>query len=265
MMMHDKTALVLMEYLEGTLSPEARQELEIQLAQDAELRKSLEELQMVWTQMEQLPEQQPSAALDQGFNDFLRAENSKVQSPNWRGRVFSFHALPRIELQAAAAVALVLVGLGFGWFWRTNQRQQAEIMALRNEMHSTQKMLVLAMLDEPSASDRIQAVNVLEQEQKADPEVIKALIHTLNFDDMVNVRMKAAQALSTFNEDQMARKALISSLSTEQSPEVQITIIEILVALGDKRAVPTLRSVSEDHKQMDFVRQQAADGVERLL
>ena len=106
MMMHDKTALLLMEYLEGTLSPEARQELEIQLAQDAELRKSQEELQMVWTQMEQLPEQQPSAALDQGFNDFLRAEKSKVQSPNWRGRFFSFHTLPRIELQAAAAVAL---------------------------------------------------------------------------------------------------------------------------------------------------------------
>ena len=42
MMMHDKTALLLMEYLEGTLSLEAGQELEIQLAQDVELRKSLE-------------------------------------------------------------------------------------------------------------------------------------------------------------------------------------------------------------------------------
>jgi HEAT repeat protein len=108
-------------------------------------------------------------------------------------------------------------------------------------------------------------VNVLDQKKKSDPEVIKALINTLNFDDMVNVRMKAAQALSTFSEDSMARKALINSLSTEQSPEVQITIIEILVELGDKRAVPTLRSVSEDQKLMDFVREQAASGVERLL
>lgn len=261
----DKTAILLMEYLDGTLSEDARQELEFQLKQDAELRQELATLKAVLTQMEQLPEEQPSVELDQRFNQYLLGEQSRLKSPNWRGRIFSFHALPRIELQAAAAIALLLVGLGFGWFWRVNQRQQAEIVALRDEMHSTQKMLVLSMLEQPSASERIQAVNVLEEQKHADPEVLKALIHTLTFDDMVNVRMKAAQALSTFADEPAARKALINSLSSESSPEVQITIIELLVELGDKRALPTLRSVSEDEKKMDFVRQQAASGVERLL
>lgn len=261
----DKTAILLMEYLDGTLSEDARQELELQLAQDAELRQELAELQAVLTQMEQMPEEEPSTELTRRFNQYLLAEQSQIQSPNWRGRIFTFHALPRVELQAAAAIALLLVGLGFGWFWRVNQRQQAELVALRNEMNSTQKMLVLSMLEQPSASERIQAVNVLEEQKKADPEVLKALIHTLTFDDMVNVRMKAAQALSSFSDEPAARKALINSLSSETSPEVQITIIELLVEIGDKKALPTLRSVSEDEKKMDFVRQQAASGVERLL
>jgi hypothetical protein len=264
-MMPDHIALLLMDYLDGTLSPEARQALEVQLKQDADLRKSLEELQEVLNQVEKMPEQQPSPALEQGFTRFLQAEKTHLQSPNWRGRIFSFHALPRIELQAAAAVALLLIGLGFGWFWRVNQRQQAELSALKQEVINTQKMLVLAMLEEPSASDRIQAVNVLELEFKADPKVIKALVNTLNFDDMINVRMKAAQALGSFADDRTARDALISSLSTQESPEVQITIIEILVALRDKKVVPTLRSISKDEAQLDFVREQAEIGLQRLL
>ncbi|WP_353480781.1 HEAT repeat domain-containing protein [Haliscomenobacter sp.] len=263
-MMHDKTEMLLLEYLDGTLASAERQQLEVRLAQDADLRKNLEELRTVLLHLEQFPEQEPSKELDARFDTFLQAEKRQLQSPNWLGRIRSFQALSRVEWQVAATFALLIIGLGFGWFWRVNQQQQAEIAALRQEMRSTQKMLVLAMLEEPSASDRIQAVNVLEQE-KADPKVIKALINTLNFDDMVNVRMKAAQALSTFSDDPMARKALISSLATQESPEVQITIIEILVALGDKRAVPSLRSMSEDEELMDFVRQQAAVGLDVLL
>ena len=263
-MMHDKTAILLMEYLDGTLPAEERQQLEAQLAQDADLRKNLEELQAVLLQLEQLPEQTPSSELDARFDTFLQAEKRQLQSPNWLGRLRSFQALSRMEWQLAATFALLIIGLGFGWFWRVNQQQQAEIAALRQEMRSTQKMLVLAMLEEASASDRIQAVNVLEQE-KADPQIIKALINTLNFDDMINVRMKAAQALGSFADDQNARKALISSLAYQESPEVQITIIEILVALGDKRAVPSLRSMSEDQELMDFVRQEAAAGLDVLL
>jgi HEAT repeat protein len=138
-------------------------------------------------------------------------------------------------------------------------------MALRQEVSKTQKMLILSMLEQPSASERIQAVNVLEQQSNADPKVIQALVYTLNFDDMINVRMKAAQALGSFADDKGARDALISSLSTQESPEVKIIIIEILVALRDKKVVPALRSLSTDEAQLDFVREQAKIGLQRLL
>jgi len=263
-MMHDKTEMLLLEYLDGTLASAERQQLEVRLAQDADLRQTLEELQQVWQQLGQLPEQIPSASLDSRFDALLQTEKRRLQTPSWLKKVRQISALSKIEWQVAAGFALLIIGIGFGWFYRVNQLQQAEIIALHKEMRSTQKMLVLAMLEEPSASDRIQAVNVLEQE-KSDPQVVKALINTLNFDDMINVRMKAAQALGSFGDDPMARKALISSLATQESPEVQMTIIEILVALRDKQAVPSLRSMSKNQELMDFVRKEAAAGLNVLL
>jgi len=263
-MMHDKTEMLLLEYLDGTLASAERQQLEARLAQDADLRQTLEELQQVWQQLGQLPEQIPSASLDSRFDALLQTEKRRLQTPSWLKKVRQISALSKIEWQVAAGFALLIIGIGFGWFYRVNQLQQAEIIALHKEMRNTQKMLVLAMLEEPSASDRIQAVNVLEQE-KSDPQVVKALINTLNFDDMINVRMKAAQALGSFGDDPMARKALISSLATQDSPEVQMTIIEILVALRDKQAVPSLRSMSQNQELMDFVRKEAAAGLNVLL
>jgi hypothetical protein len=263
-MINDTTAALLLDYLDGKLAGKEREQLEIQLANDAALHSMLEEIRQSLQTFEGMPEQQPSAALDQHFNTFLLAEKNHLQSPNWPGRARPFLTFQKREWQLGAAAALLLIGFGFAWFWKVNQQQQAEILALHQEMRSTQKMLLLAMLEKPSASDRIQAVNVLEQ-QKVGPEVIKALIYTFNFDDMVNVRMKAAQALGTFGHDETAKTALIDGLKNQESPEVQIIIIEILSALGDKRAVAPLRALMDNPNLMEIVRSKAAESVGSLL
>ena len=121
------------------------------------------------------------------------------------------------------------------------------------------------LLEKPSASERIQAVNVLKTEE-ADHRVTDALLQTLNFDETINVRVKAAQALAHFgHEDPNIKIALLNSLKNQKSPEVQIALIDVLVTLEETRAVPSLQKMSQDKRLIDIVRQKAATGANMLL
>jgi hypothetical protein len=258
-MIDDKLAAHLLDYLDDKLPIAEKAVLENELSQNLDLRESLEQMRRVQQDLTDMPMHDPSNLMEERFRQFVQAEKEALKTEKT-----GFLKLIKMEWIAGIAAAVVLIGFGFGWLWRINQQQQTQIAALSLAMDKTQKMLVLTMLQEPSASERIQAVNVLERE-KADPQIIQALVQTLNTDDMVNVRMKAAQALSTFSYDQSAREALIKSLLIQDSPEVQITIIELLVAIGEKKAAPSLKTLSEDPALLEVVRERAERGLEVLL
>jgi HEAT repeats len=258
-MIDDKLAAHLLDYLDGNLTVAEKEVLEMELLQNLDLQEALAQMRVLQVELAEIPEQTPSNLMEERFRLFIQVEKQKVKAEKP-----GFLKELRMEWIAGIAAAVVLIGIGFGWLWRINQQQQSQIAALSSAMDKTQKMLVLAVLQEPSASERIQAVNVLERE-KADPQIIQALVQTLNTDDMVNVRMKAAQALSSFSYDHSARQALIKSLMIQDSPEVQITIIELLVAIGEKKAAPSLRTLSEDPALLEVVRERAERGLEVLL
>lgn len=262
--MNDQTHIKLLEYLDGSLPDYERRALERRLAEDHSLRQALDELRLMLFELDNLPEQTPAPDLAIRFDQYLNGEKNALKPSNASARPASMLPLQKTRWDAAAAIALLLIGVGFGWLWHINQRRQAEIQALRTEIKQTQQMLVLAMLEKPSASERIRAVNLLEKEQ-TDPKIIGALVYTMNFDDMSNVRMKAAQALGNFDGDPAVRDALINSLHRQDSPEVQIAIIDALVSLGEKRAVPVFQHIMEDKDLMDIVRKKAASGIAALL
>ena len=126
--------------------------------------------------------------------------------------------------------------------------------------------MVLSMLEERSASQRIKALNTVQRESSSvDDQVIDALINALNTDDNVNVRIKAAEALLSFTDHPDVVPALIRSLHQQEHPEVQITIIEVLVASRAEDAVDDLQEIMEKEELMEVVRNKAAAGVERLM
>ena len=261
-MINDTIAQQLIDYLDGNLSENATKVLEAQLASDANLQKMLDDMRQLQANLAHLPLEQPdSKEMTARLQDFIQTEKKNISSevalqPNTRMRIKEW-------LLAAASVVLLL-GFGFGWLWKNNRQQAVQIASLQDEMRITQRMMVLATLDKPSASERIRAVNVLQKEQ-ADPEIINALVQTMNFDDMTNVRMKATQALAKFGNDPAVKTALIHSLPQQESPEVQIAIIDALVAIGVKDAVPILREFSLDQGRKDFVRQKAASSIQKLI
>ncbi|MGV3540840.1 MAG: HEAT repeat domain-containing protein [Rufibacter sp.] len=120
-----------------------------------------------------------------------------------------------------------------------------------------------------SASDRLQLVT---QELEADgltPEeskkVIRQLIKTMNQDNNVNVRLAATEALYKFNDQPEARKALIQALGNQTDPMMQVTLIEMVISLKEKTAIPHLQRLTGQDDLLPIVKYKAQEGLGTLI
>ena len=80
----------------------------------------------------------------------------------------------------------------------------------------------------------------------------------------MNVRLAACQALARFENEPDVRDALIQSLQIQTDPNIQITLIEILVAIKEKRAVVEMKRLAQNQQLLDVVRLKAKEGISRL-
>lgn len=261
----DKTTQ-LIDYLEGTLPKTEVAALESELAQSPELRRELHELEILLQTMEEVPMEQPSNNLYRNFHQMLEAEQRPVlktlHTNHNKGRIITLRKIP---YYAAAAMILLAIGLGFGTLWYKNMQLQKQIEILGADIQNANTTLVLNMLREASASQRIKAVNTALEQDVTDPQVIDALIQTLYFDDNVNVRMKAAEGLAQFGRQPQVVKALTKALKTEKSPEVQITLIDMLTHLKAREAKDEFQNLLKQKGVMEVVKNKAAYGMEVLM
>ncbi len=86
----------------------------------------------------------------------------------------------------------------------------------------------------------------------------------MNHDSNVNVRLSAVDALAKFAGKSEIRRALVDSLPVQDSPLVQIAIVDLLVQLNDTEALPALRKIAVDAQADEAVRQRAASAAEKL-
>ena len=116
-----------------------------------------------------------------------------------------------------------------------------------------------------SASNRIRLVaNSTKETEPGDPAV-QVLINTLNFDPNTNVRLAACEALYRLRADPRVREALVHSLPIQTDPNVQITLIDMVVAMRVRRAVPQLQRLAKRPDALPVVRAQAEAGIGKLI
>lgn len=261
--MKEDISAKLIEYLEGTLTETDREAMEAALAKSSELQQELASLKSILQEFDQQKEELPSNNLRHRFYDYIEKEEANLQqSP---GKLVSLFRLQKVEWGIAGAVAILLIGMAFGQLWQRNQKQQAQIDVLASEVATTRKLLVLSMLQEPSASQRIKALNASLETPATDPQIAEALVYTLLHDNNSNVRMKAATALTNFAKQKEVKEALIEALAKEDRPEVQITLIDVLVEVHAQTAVGVLEELLQKEDLMEVVRTKAADGLKRLI
>ncbi len=78
------------------------------------------------------------------------------------------------------------------------------------------------------------------------------------------MRLAALDALGKFYQQAHVRKSLITSLSVQKDPVVQIALIRLLVQMKEKQIVNELEKITRDGQVMKAVKDEAHSGILKL-
>ena len=229
------------EQLIALLEGEPNSELEKQIETDETLNKRYCDLKEVLDAIEQSQEVEVPSRVMSGFQNSLQKEKDKPTRGPW--------------MQIAAAVALLVIGFCAGKF--SLPSHGGEISDLRDEIRALREVTLTSTLQKHSASERIMAVNQIEEESTVNKELVATLISTLNSDESPNVRYAALQALKKFIGQHDIRTELVKSLEGQSDPLIQISLITILVEAEERSAIAPLKDLIENQETSPEVKQQA--------
>ncbi len=253
-----KLEALLIDYIDGTLGAADRLAVEEEIRTSAETRTLHDQLREVMNAMQESSHLEPSGDLRKGFESMLKKEISGT------GKGKSAFFQPSFY-RVAAAVALLIVGGGIGFWISKEQRQADELAAVRKEMERTKQMMMAMLENQQSASQRVLGATVAFNDiEKADDEIVNALIQAMNEDPNTNVRIAALEALGKFHRQPHVRKALIASLGTQKDPLVQIALIRLMVEMKEKNITRELERISNDEEALPAVKDEAQAGILKL-
>jgi hypothetical protein len=230
----------------------------------------------LWKKLVLLPEEQPSPALQSRFKAMLesyqegRWEKASLNAEKRKQPTSMLWGLGNWRQIPFAGVAWACVFLICGFLIGRNMERpanndaQGQLDAMRQELAATRQMVALSMLQQQSASQRLEGVSWSARLQQPDPQVLGALLHTLRSDPSVDVRLASLDALSRYAGRPEVRRELVNSLEGRQSPLVQVALIDLLVDLHDRSAVPQLKQFQQDPKVNPTVRQRVDWGIQQL-
>ncbi|SKB83612.1 zf-HC2 domain-containing protein [Dyadobacter psychrophilus] len=176
--------------------------------------------------------------------------------------------LPQWTVQVA--FSLLLVGLGWVIGNKTSQNNvsstayQQQIETLATQVEDMKSNMMLALIENPSATERLRAVSYTSDITHADEKVIDALFTTLNNDPNVNVRLVALEALTQFAKDAAVREGLVKSLALQDSPMVQVALADVMVKLQEKGSVKELRKLLDKEGLNDLVKNKIEQTIKDL-
>ena len=108
-------------------------------------------------------------------------------------------------------------------------------------------------------------VTYSEQISQPDRQVLDALLQAVNHDSNVNVRLSAVDALQKFAADPELTRAMVDSIPVQDTPLVQIALIDMLVQLNARgRDARTWRGLSKNLQLDEMVRQRAAWALHKM-
>jgi hypothetical protein len=255
----EKTENLLIDYIDGKLSDTDRLLVEKELKLNQNSYKLYNQLKEVMRLMDKSAKLAPSSNLKVKFDSMLKTElnvTSKTKT------IFFQPSFYRV----AAAVTLLIVGGGIGFlFSKHSANQQAELEAMRKEVQAT-KLMLMSMLDnQQSASQRVLGANVAFKMEKADDEIINALIKAMNEDHNSNVRLAALDALRKFYQQEDVRKTLIASMAIQKDPIVQIALIRLLAEMKEKEVIKELQRITTDEEELPAVKDEAHAALHQLV
>ncbi|HEY4784426.1 MAG TPA: HEAT repeat domain-containing protein [Bacteroidales bacterium] len=259
--------------LTDSLDQTQRRELEEHLANCADCQVEFQVSQKIWNLMGEVPKPVPSDTMAAGFKAILnhyKKEQEAKQGP-LRDWITKLGELWHVQVQPRFALSLTMIVIGFvaGYFLtRSGQSTLSynkQIESLSSQVSEMKQMMMLTLLQDPSASQRIKAVSYTDEIGKIDPKVTDALLTTLNEDPNVNVRLMTLEALVKYANDPKVREGLVQSLVRQDSPLMQSAIADVMVKLQEKSSVRYLRQLLHKKDLNQMVKTKIEQSIHKLI
>ena len=231
----------LIDFLDQSLPEQEMKEMQEYIDNNEDFAQEVEEMKKLFFDINEEDLEQPSAALRMNFEEMLEEEKAKQET-----KVINLQERTswKSYLRVAASIAIVISAFVIG----TQINRGGE---------STQTAQILAKIESESASTRIDAMNIAEEEvNKIDTEILQAFIDRLLYDEKPSVRLTAVEALAKFSEEEMVKKALIKALETDKDPAIQIELIQVLVKIQEKRALSPMKKLLKNEDVPEYVKKE---------
>lgn len=248
----------LQAWIEGTLPESERLALEADLLREGDIDEA-EALHRLWMAMGELPDEAPSPRVRARFYTMLHAKTR----PGLRERLETWIASwwPQQPVyQLAYSLGVLVIGLALGYsLWSDRPAQQDAMATLRQEVNDLNVLVALSLLQQPSASERLKGVGWVTRVANEDDGLLEALLNTVQYDENVNVRLAAVDALAAHARQEQVREGLVAALEKEESPLVQMALIDLIVAAQADQARKVLWQMVQNDTLATEVRQRARE------
>lgn len=263
-----KVEILIIDYIDQNLDEKIREEVSKHIAQCEFCMKEYKETRELFIFLNKIKDEEPPVDMRDDFLAMLEQEKKEIRSAKKRNlmpqkkQTTAFNQR-NFLLKIAAAIIILITGLSAGYLFNMINSNK-NIEGLRAEI-SEMKQIMLLSQQNGNPVARMQAVNYLEKEvENNDPEIIRALKNTALKDDNTNVRQAAYVALGKIGNEEI-KLFLIEQLPFESDPLIQITLIDVLTKLNEKRAVKSFDKLLYDVNTTDVVKLQAKRGKEILI
>ncbi|HTL69143.1 MAG TPA: zf-HC2 domain-containing protein [Lacunisphaera sp.] len=261
------------DYQDGSLPAAEAAELRTHLASCPTCQREWSALQEISRKLDSLPaDEEPTPRLREQFYAMLETHQREADAPSpfalARSRIDAFFAalLPaQPALQFALALFLLAGGLFAGARFLApapaaapvDDSAKKELAALRKQMDSMNRLVTYSLLQQQSTSERLKHVLATMDLKTPDRQVLTDLVGSLAFDPSINVRLSAVDALAPHANEAFVRAGVLTALSRERAPLVQVAMIELLGPYRDPSARPVFEQLSRDDSTDKNVREAA--------
>lgn len=259
------------DWLSNQLPEAERQALETHLAHCPACQQEAAAFRQLWHSMGSIAAPEPGEQVRPRFYRMLAEFEAEANREPWPAklqRLWQQLLHPNPALRMAYSVLLLVVGLVVGY--RLNNRSDAAApggtvaTAASGAADEKEQKMVLTMLENPSATQRLRAVGQSKEIARANEEVVTALLSTLNSDPNVNVRLATLDALAQLGQDPVVRQGLVRSLTLQDSPLVQSALADVMVQLQVRRSVQPLRQLLRQTDLNETVKTKIESSIQTL-
>ena len=261
----------ILDYVSGKMQGTALVAFETELKNNAALKNEVKETRaayLLFASMDSQDIPEPEQSMDDNFYqmlDFKIKKRKRFWVPSFKKMGLLMQPLKPVLFGAAMLVTGIFIGNFYTSVHFKTITTNSENRLLTEKNTQMQGLAVVAMLQLPSVSKRLQAVSLVENSNTVDNIVVKALFNTLNNDSNINVRLAVLYTLSQFSNTAQVREGLVNAIIHQDSPMVQIAIADLMLKLQESRAIKPFKELLDSDALIKPARERITHTVNQLI